>query len=108
MLEEEQKDVSTNLLTTNTSLVVMSLSTTNQASLSPPILALWPSVRVNQPGWTETNGKITIEWAGSTPRTVLSVISLEHKFKMIIMRKEWTGKQESVSCECFSLNCPHI
>ena len=41
-------------LTTNTSPVVMSLSTTNKASLCPPILALWPSVRVNQPAWTQT------------------------------------------------------
>lgn len=35
----------------------MSLSTTNQGSLVPPILALWPSVRVNQPGRTQSWGK---------------------------------------------------
>lgn len=36
-------------LTTNTSPVATSLSTTNRASFWPPILALWPRVRVNQP-----------------------------------------------------------
>lgn len=51
----------TDFLTTNTSPVAMSLSTTNQGSFSPPILALWPSVRVNQPGRTETHRKMTRE-----------------------------------------------
>lgn len=48
-------NLNTDVLTTNTSPVTMSLSTTNQASLCPPILALWPSVSVNQPVWTETH-----------------------------------------------------
>lgn len=63
----------TDVLTTNTSPVAMSLSTTNQASLCPPILALWPSVRVNQPGWTETHRKTTREGTGSTIWVVLLV-----------------------------------
>lgn len=40
------------LLTTNTSPVDTSLSTTNQASFCPPILARWPRVMVNQPAET--------------------------------------------------------
>lgn len=92
---EDNKDASTlttetDFLTTNTSPVAMSLSTTNQASLCPPILALWPSVRVNQPGWTKTNKEhdkrrdrvVLLLWV------VLSVIPLEN------MRIEWRVKQK--------------
>lgn len=68
----------TGFLTTNTSPVAMSLSTTNQASLCPPILALWPSVRVNQPAWTDAHRK---KWRKVQEKDMICSMSLEPKLK---------------------------
>lgn len=80
----------TGFLTTNTSPVAMSLSTTNQASLCPPILALWPSVRVNQPAWTDAHRK---KWRKVQEKDMICSMKQLYHIKGFLRFFSWPNMQ---------------